>query len=237
MGYSSPMSARSSSPRDDESPKAGADLVVVLAKEPRPGLAKTRLAAGIGAHAAFQFAEAFVLDTLGLARASGRSVLIAYAPPDAGPWFEERAPWARRWVQPEGDFGERLHGAVREAFRLGFQRCVVIGMDTPHLPNERIGEAFSALDESDVCLGPASDGGYYLIGLSADAPALFQGIPWSTSAVLEVTVDRCSEENLRVALLPEEFDVDDAESLTELAVTLTKRPDAAPITRERFRSR
>jgi rSAM/selenodomain-associated transferase 1 len=207
------------------------DLLVILAKEPRLRLAKTRLAADIGSEAALRLAEAFVLDTLELARASGHPVLIAYAPTDGGPWFKERAPWALRWAQPEGGFGERLHGATLEAFRRGFKRCVIMGMDTPHLPHGVVREAFRALDASDVCLGPASDGGYYLIGLTADAPTLFRKIPWSTSAVLGATLMRCAKAGLTVSMLEEEFDVDDARSLAALAATLEERPEVAPLTR------
>lgn len=210
---------------------AGDELVVVFAKEPRPGLAKTRLAADVGRERARELCEAFVLDTLDAARASGARVLVAHAPADAAGWFGEKAPWAELWAQPEIEFGERLVAAVAEAARRGAKRVAMIGMDTPHLPPARLREAFEGLADADVCLGAAADGGYYLIALDRSRPELFRDIPWSSPETLAATVARCDQLGLRTRLLAEELDVDDGPSLDALRVTLAERPGAAPRTR------
>lgn len=208
------------------------DCLIVLAKEPMRGLSKTRLARDVGFDLAKRLAEVFVLDTLELARkAAPSSTLVAYAPPDAGPWFEGRAPWASLWPQPEGGFGHRIRSATRAAFDRGASRCVLVGMDTPHLRVETVDRAFSELGSADVCLGPALDGGYYLIGLSSDQPRLFEDIPWSTAAVARVTRERAREQSLRVCELPEEFDIDEGADLDRLVDALELRPDVAPATR------
>ncbi|MFT5733039.1 MAG: rSAM/selenodomain-associated transferase 1 [Planctomycetota bacterium] len=207
------------------------DRLIVLAKEPRPGFAKTRLAADIGADRAQQFAEAFVLDSLAMARASRVQTIVAFAPADAGPWFKEHVPWAERWSQPEGSLGDRMHRAVQEAARRGADRCVLIGIDTPHMARDTVNRAFAALDEADVCIGPARDGGYYLIGIRGQHPEVFRDIPWSTSEVNKVTLERCATAGLTVTELEEEFDVDDASALPDLEAALTARPGGAPRTR------
>jgi rSAM/selenodomain-associated transferase 1 len=156
---------------------------------------------------------------------------VAYAPVEARAWFERRAPWALRRPQPQGDLGARLRAALGVAFREGARRCVVIGTDTPHLRAEALDEAFRALDEADVCLGPSPDGGYHLIGLTAERPRLFEDVPWSTDAVQRVTLQRAAECGLRLCELAEEFDVDEGPDLERLVRALRERPDAAPATR------
>lgn len=207
------------------------DRLIVMAKEPRLGFGKTRLAADIGADRALQFAEAFVLDTLAVARASGVHTMVAFAPSDAGPWFKEHVPWAERWCQPDGALGDRMQRAVQEAARRGVDRCVIIGTDTPHMDRKVIQQAFAALDDSDVCIAPAKDGGYYLIGLRGQHPEVFHDVPWSTDAVHRVTLERCKAAGLRVAQLEESFDVDDASALPELKAALIALPKGAPRTR------
>ena len=210
---------------------AGDEIVVVFAREPRPGLAKTRLAADVGVERAHELYEAFVLDTLDVARASGARVLVAHAPADAGPWFRERAPWAELWAQPDVKFGERLTATMEEAARRGSARTVMVGTDTPHLAPARLREALDALAGADVVLGPAADGGYFLVGLGRPCAALFSEIPWSTADTLRVTLDRCREEGLEVRLLPEEIDVDDGAGLEALMSLLDHERRAAPRTR------
>ncbi len=207
------------------------DRLIVMAKEPRHGFAKTRLAADIGADRAQEFAEAFVLDTLATARASRVTTMVAYAPADAGPWFKEHVPWAERWAQPDGILGARMQRAVQEATRRGVDRCVIIGMDTPHMARDTVTRAFAALDDADVVLGPAKDGGYYLIGMRGQQPGIFREVPWSTDQVYQVTLERCRAAGLKVVELEEEFDVDDASALPDLETALSERPRVALRTR------
>lgn len=195
-----------------------------MAKEPRLGISKTRLARDIGAEGARRLAEAFVLDTLQLVSdRSNTQVLIAYAPDDADAWFAERAPGATLARQPVGDLGARMSAAFAQVLEPGMgsgakaRRCVMVGMDTPHLAPERFDEAFEALsDGNELVLGPSEDGGYYLIGLNCPAPRLFAGIPWSTGRVYGDTVARANELELAHASLATEFDVDDGAGLQRL---------------------
>ena len=207
------------------------DRLIVMAKEPRLGFGKTRLAADIGADRALEFAEAFVLDTLALARVSRVHTMVAFAPSDAGPWFKEHVPYAERWCQTEGSLGDRMQRSVQEAARRGVDRCVIIGTDTPHMGRDVIKQAFAALDESDVCIAPAKDGGYYLIGMRGQQAELFRDVPWSTDEVYKVTLERCKTAGLSVVELEENFDVDDASALPGLEAALKARSGGAPRTR------
>jgi len=209
------------------------DRLVLFAKVPELGRAKTRLARDVGEGAARDLAEAFVLDTLATAaRVDGVQVVVAYSPTSGRDWFRARAPGALLIPQPETEFGSRMCRAMDAMFEDGAKRCVMIGMDTPQLEPGRIESAFEALKESDACLGPSEDGGYYLIGLRAPAPQLFAGIAWSTASVLAETHSRAAESGLSVHDLDSEFDIDEAADLERLAAVLAARPDVGAATRD-----
>ncbi len=206
--------------------------IVVLAKQPIAGQSKTRLARDIGVERAQALAEAFVLDTLELtANQADAQVMIAFAPKKAHSWFAEHAPAAELVPQPETTFGERIQAAMVEAFQRGAERCVVMGMDTPHLGPSTLTSAFAALDQADACIGPSEDGGYYLVGVREPQPALFIDIPWSTPAVRSTTLQRASQAGLRLRELQLEVDVDDGEDLKALQAILRERPACAARTR------
>lgn len=207
------------------------DWLVLLAKEPVRGRSKTRLARDLGDAAASRFARAFLLDTLELCGRLDARLLVAYAPESGRAWFERHAQDAELVAQPDAAFEERVVRALGAAFERGAARCVILGMDTPQLEPRTLEAAFRALDDHDVCLGPSEDGGYYLLGIRRLEPALFEDIAWSTSSVLESTLERARECGLTVALLDAERDVDDARDLHALKETLRRRTDVAPRTR------
>lgn len=163
----------------------------VFVKAPLPGRVKTRLAADVGPTRAAamyrrlgrQVVEATVSDDYATAvwylpRGEGR--LVRY-------WL--RGLGVSRFHAQTGDtLGDRLHAALARHFREGAQRVLIIGSDCPAVDRRLIGEAFAALGEHDVVLGPACDGGYYLIGMNAVHDALFRGIRWSSTAVLGETL-------------------------------------------------
>lgn len=193
-------------------------LIAILAKEPRPGRVKTRLATDVGPEVAAALAEAFLLDTVDVAaRVPGSDVILSFDPPEATAWFQAHAP-AESIVspQPEGDLGERMQAVFDQAFTGGAAACVAIGMDTPQLTTERLEHALDAAREGKVVLGPSLDGGYYLIGMNRPHPALFWDMPWSTDAVLSETVRRLEALGAPVMLLPKEHDVDDLAGLEAL---------------------
>jgi rSAM/selenodomain-associated transferase 1 len=180
----------------------------VFAKQPLPGAVKTRLAADTSPRWAAQVAEAFLLDTLDrLACVDARRVL-AFTPSDARPYFEGVA--RERFLltaQPEGDLGRRMETFLRAQLDAGAGPVVLVGADSPTLPPEFVEWAFRELERADVVLGPASDGGYYLIGCAGRVPPIFAGVAWGCERVLLDTVTRLPGDRL-LALLPPWYDVD-----------------------------
>ena len=178
--------------------------VIVFLKAPRLGTVKTRLAATLGEEAAL---DAYVKMThTVLAVLSGWSrVNLCYTPDEA----EQEI---RNWMQPSwhcmpqgiGDLGTRMHTAFTKAKG----PAVIIGTDCPSIRIDDFREASKALEEKDLVLGPAKDGGYWLIGLNAPCPALFEGINWSTESVLPDTLARAKAAGLSYYILRELRDVD-----------------------------
>jgi len=192
-----------------------------MAKHPVPGRVKTRLAAVLGADAACALYVAFVLDLAERLGALPYAVTWAYTPADAP--FAALLPGARCRPQRGRDLGERLAAAIADELAAGPGPVLAIGADAPHVPEAALAEAASALGRgADVVLGPAADGGYYLIGLRAPAPGLFAGIDWSTGEVLEATLARAQAAALAVHFLPPSFDVDRPADLVLLR-TLVER--------------
>ena len=150
--------------------------------------------------------------------------MIAYAPSGASEWFAERFPGVGRIPQHGANLGDRLAAVFAEAWKLRYQPCVVIGSDMPHISPAFLQQAFEALKPgpfaADVVLGPASDGGYYLIGMNWPQAAMFQEIAWSTDQTLRQTLERALQLNLRVRLLPIAFDVDEPADLDRLSAAL-----------------
>jgi rSAM/selenodomain-associated transferase 1 len=182
--------------------------LIIFLKAPRPGQVKTRLAKTIGADAACA-AYRQLIETVLNRVSSLPGVHLRYAPDDA---FAEIQPWLRPgWkaaAQGLGDLGERLHAAFVETFNRGAERVVVIGSDCPGVSARDIETAWAALKGNDVVIGPATDGGYWLIGLRELQPALFKEMAWSTKTVFQETVKRCKTAGLSVKLLRELADVD-----------------------------
>jgi rSAM/selenodomain-associated transferase 1 len=206
------------------------DLLLVFAKAPRPGAVKTRLAEAVGAETAAQLyrllAERELQHTRPAAGEYQRVVL--FTPADAAEEMAHWLPGEALRPQTGGDLGERMASAFAEAFAVGARRVVLIGTDVPWLSRESVADALRRLDEVELVLGPADDGGYYLIGLSRPMPGLFRGIAWSTPSVLGATVDRASALGLSVQLLEPLPDIDVLEDLRRhwerLGPTLAARP-------------
>lgn len=201
------------------------ERLVVVAKA--PALSKTRLAQEVGACAALAVASALLEDTLATVANTGREVLVAFTPQSARQDFAERAPFAQLAQQPEGDLGDRLESALRDALA-DRSRAVLIGTDTPHVSRSLIDDAFRALQSAEIVVGPASDGGFYLLGLAAGSfpHGLFEGIEWSTPTVCERLVTNAARLGLRLAALPTLTDIDDVASLRRV-VDGERRPGIA----------
>ena len=184
--------------------------LIVFVKAPRPAAVKTRLAESIGTEAACA-AYRRLVETLLKQLRSLRAVELCFSPDDAAAeikgWLEED--WNSS-PQGGGDLGQRLQSAFERAFATGVKRAVIIGSDCPAVTAEDIYEAWNGLWTHDVVLGPATDGGYWLIGLRRLQPGLFHQIPWSTETVFGETMKRIRQAGLDVQLLRELSDVDTA---------------------------
>ena len=213
------------SPRDER-------MLIVFARAPVAGAAKTRLQPDLDAPSANALYTAMFIDTLALARASGAPVLLSLA--GESHLLDLPAKWAVA-QQPERSFGERLAWSFAEAFRRGARQVLLIGADLPHLPSEALSDAFAALADHDAVLGPTHDGGYYLIGLKDAAPWLFDGIAWSTADVFAQTMTLLEQRHKRTALLPAQRDIDTLEDALAVAALLRERPGLAVLTARALR--
>jgi rSAM/selenodomain-associated transferase 1 len=183
----------------------------LFAKWPTPGTVKTRLAPHDAAWGA-RVAEAFLLDSLHrLAVVEARRVL-AFAPAERAADFAVLAS-ARFALAPqaEGNLGHRLAAFFVLQFHTAARAVVVVGTDSPTLPVAYLERAFTELETADVVLGPATDGGYYLVGCRPEHPPLFERIAWSSGRVLTDTLANLTDPHWRLALLPPWYDVDTAD--------------------------
>ena len=158
--------------------------LAVMCKQPQRGKVKTRIAATLGDDRAVEMYRCALADTLSLASSIDEVThVLSYAPPtrDGQSYFEQLAPSFELIPQPGVTLGERISGTLALLLKI-YSPVVLIGSDSPDLPAELIARAFEALrGAADVVLGPATDGGYYLIGLSVMHPILFERVAWSTS--------------------------------------------------------
>jgi hypothetical protein len=215
-------------------PTRGASVAVVMAKRPVPGKTKTRLCPPLTPLEAAELYEALLRDTIGLVSSlRGIELAIAITPRTAVGHMGAFAPRGARMLAVEGaDIGECLRGATEQLFAEGFTRVVAVNSDGPTLPAEYIERAVAMLTHSDVVLGPAEDGGYYLIGMRQKQPGLFTDIAWSSSRVAAQTLERAAALGLTVAQLPPWYDVDTPAELERLRAELVARPlGIAPCTR------
>jgi uncharacterized protein len=195
----------------------GADVLAVFVKEPRPGAVKSRLAAAIGPEAAAGVYRAIAEEVMRRTapRRDEYDRVVVFDPPSAGAaigaWLG--VPAGALVPQSTGDIGARMERAFEDLFRRGARRVALVGTDVPALGFEDVRGALESLDEHDVVLGPATDGGYYLIALKRPEPELFRGIAWSSGEVLAATLDRAARRDLSVRMLRAIGDVDTVEDL------------------------
>jgi rSAM/selenodomain-associated transferase 1 len=204
----------------------------IMCKAPHPGRTKTRLAAVIGPEQAAALSACFLRDIAATIEAIpdslGRRGYGVYAPAGAEAQLRSMLPPSfGLMLQADAEFGNVLHGAVNELLEAGHDCAMLVNSDGPTLPASFLLEAIELLrrPHDRVVLGPAADGGYYLIGLKVAHRHLFEGIPWGTASVARLTIERAAEIGLDVALLPEWYDVDDAQSLRWLQHELAGRSD------------
>lgn len=226
---------------DDESARDAVPeergLFLIAAKEPTPGFTKTRLGATIGMERAAALSAAFLVDLAARFTPApdedwGFDVGWAYTPAEvdfgrvlAGIGCVS-PPISVRFVAQRGDgWDVRQANILRWGPELGYERTVLIGSDSPHLPHGIVRDAFAALADHDVALGRTLDGGYYLIGMRGFHDVL-TGVPMSTVSAADALAARAARLDLRLAELPETFDIDEERDLEHLRAALA--PDGTP---------
>lgn len=198
--------------------RARRDAVIVFLKAPIAGEVKTRLSPRIAPASAALLYRAMVEDLLArLDRIASIDLLIHHTPESSrGAIARWLGPHRRLARQRGTDLGARMSNAFRSAFLAGYHRVVIVGSDVPELTGRIVRSGIAALIPHDVALGPAHDGGYYLIGLREPRPGLFREMRWSTRGVRTETVRRIERLGLTRAELPPLEDIDTYASLRRL---------------------
>lgn len=211
-------------PGSNNSVFSGRCAVAIMIKTPRNGFSKTRLSPPLQSEEAAEISRCFLRDTSAAIEALRRDDpfvvgVAVYTPVGSEPELAELLPAQFKMLaQRHGDLGSRLSAAAGDLFSLGFSAVCLVDSDSPTLPFENLrATAASLRDGADrMVIGPCTDGGYYLVGMSRWHPKLFEEIDWSTSSVYEQTIRRSREINLRTTELPMWYDVDDKDSLNRL---------------------
>jgi rSAM/selenodomain-associated transferase 1 len=190
--------------------------LLIFVKYPEPGKVKTRLAAAIGAELAAQLYHEFIRCTLDMARQLEVATrFVAFTPAEKEPDFKKLFPGPWQWFAQadSADLGVRIQRAIQYVQQQNYSHVLTIGTDSPSLPVAYLKQAITALANHDLVLGPATDGGYYLIGLKSAPPELFSEIDWSTERVFPQTRERAAQIKMSVHQLPLWYDVDDLAAL------------------------
>lgn len=200
--------------------KAAEAALIIFGKAPIPGQVKTRLCPPLTPDEAATLHGSLVLDVVERSRGLAKlDRVFACAPSRDHVFFKvlgERHGLALI-DQVGDDLGSRMDRAFRDVFAMGYQRILLVGTDVPALQASSLTQALGLLHNHDVVLGPALDGGYYLIGLKQPVPGLFADIPWSTDRVCAATTSKAEALGLKTALLPPCRDLDTIDDLLALA--------------------
>lgn len=187
-------------------------LLIIFTKNPEPGLVKTRLASSIGDEKALEVYETLRRHTACIAEkvTVQRTAFYSHFLPAEDIFVTEHF---NAQLQEGDDLGERMLRAISRGFDEGFRHIVLIGTDCYELSSDTLDSAFSALEHADAVVGPASDGGFYLIGLNKPIPELFLKREWSTQEVLSETIEVLQRLAFTYELLPELSDIDTFDDL------------------------
>lgn len=209
--------------------------LIVMARYPEPGKTKTRLARTIGDDEAARLYQAFLTDLARRFAGQEWHLHWTYTPSEVNysafvaTLAPSRIQHMECFPQQGADLGARLLHAFQWTHERQFQRIILIGSDSPHISSNTIAHAQAALDKADVVLGPADDGGYYLIAMRKPYD-VFSGIPMSTDLVTQMTIGLAERQGLTVHLLEPLFDIDELPDLLRLARLLEVDNTLAPVT-------
>jgi hypothetical protein len=187
------------------------NLLLIFIKNPIAGNVKTRLAKDVGNEKALEYYKKVLKITREESTKIKATKWLCY-----GDFINTEDDWSEiifeKKLQEPGDLGERMLAFFESGFEKGFKRIVIIGSDCPELESSNLEEAFNILEDSDAVIGPANDGGYYLLGLSKNVN-LFQNKKWSTESVFEDTLNDFKREKLSFGIMKEKVDLDTIEDL------------------------
>jgi len=194
------------------------DALIVFVKNPVPGKVKTRLAREIGIKNALRIYQKLLNHTLKIILPLSQDVVIYYSDDII---IDDM--WAgRRFLKEKQtgiDLGDKMSNAFKDCFSKGYKKICIIGSDNLEIITEIIEHAFHELNDTDIVIGPSSDGGYYLVGMKAQYSEIFKNKSWSTSRVLEETVNELKDQSLSYSLLKTLNDIDTySDTYSEISV-------------------
>ncbi|MBN3582091.1 TIGR04282 family arsenosugar biosynthesis glycosyltransferase [Algoriphagus aestuarii] len=184
--------------------------IIIFQKNAQLGKVKTRLAAGVGEEQALEIYKGLISVTYAQVSKLKCKKLLYFSEFVDNPDQKEDESYSFH-VQSDGDLGQKMASAFQEQFQKGCDKLLIIGTDCPGLTSEILEEAFEKLDHDEVVIGPANDGGYYLLGMKTFIPGLFQKIPWSSEKVLSLSKKVLDFHSITYSLLPTLIDVDTLE--------------------------
>ncbi|MDA8422574.1 MAG: TIGR04282 family arsenosugar biosynthesis glycosyltransferase [Nitrospiraceae bacterium] len=208
--------------------------VILFVKLPERGKVKSRLAHDLDDNTVLRLYECMVLDTIDVLNRAATPFRICFDPPDAIDLVQKWLGGGYSYLpQFGGDLGERMEQAFLRVFADGAAEAILIGSDIPGLADNLISDAFRSFATHDAVLGPAEDGGYYLVGFKKNTfvPGIFRDMPWSTGAVFRKTVESMHRASRSVHVLPLCADLDTKEDLWKLLATRNERASAGARTR------
>src|SRR5690554_1220857 len=191
------------------------NALIIMTKNPVLGKCKTRLAHTLGDEKALEIYIQLLDHTAQYSKEVNADVFV-YSTDETTDKSRWKHPKTHFRIQSFGDLGNRMNTAIREVITLGYKKTIVVGSDCAEINSEDIHKAFSRLNTSEITLGPALDGGYYLIGMKEVNPTLFQDITWSTDTVLNETISKIKSKKLSYSLLEVKSDIDVEEDLKRI---------------------
>lgn len=187
---------------------------MIFVKNPEPGRVKTRLAKTLGDEKAYEIYLRLLYHTMKMASNADCVKEVWYSAfVDEEDLFNSKT--FGKKLQSEGDLGKKMSMAFKSAFNEGYERVVIIGSDCPGITDTLIESAFELLAQNELVIGPANDGGYYLLGMSRFIPELFIGVPWSTDKVFGKTVEIAESKQVSLKELPVLVDIDNEDDLNQ----------------------
>lgn len=189
------------------------DIVIIFARNLIFGKVKTRLAATVGPDKAFSIYKELINHTYSITKNLQCNKIVYYSE-----YIEQNDVWNnyQKATQRGNDLGKKMKNAFKDVLEKGYKKTVIIGTDCFEINESIIARAFAQLDYFDIVIGPAKDGGYYLLGMKSLYEPLFYNIAWSTETVFDATVNACNQLSLNFFLLPVLNDIDEEKDLKQV---------------------